>query len=87
MSDLISRSALIEAFEPKHDCDWYTHWIIKGIEGQPTAYDVDAVIEKLQKINKDICGVFNCKNKCCGICVVDNLLRMQIDAVREGGAK
>ena len=36
MSDLISRSALIESFEPDHNQDWYTPWIIDKINTAPT---------------------------------------------------
>lgn len=36
MSDLISRSALIEAFDPEHYFDWYTPSIIETINEQPT---------------------------------------------------
>lgn len=40
MDDLISKSALIEAFDPEHYFDWYTPSIIETINEQPT---VDAV--------------------------------------------
>lgn len=37
---LIDADSLIVAFEPDHDCDWYTPWIIEKINDAPT---VDAV--------------------------------------------
>lgn len=37
---LIDADSLIVAFEPDHDCDWYTPWIIEKINEAPT---VDAV--------------------------------------------
>lgn len=43
MSDLISRSALIESFEPDHSQDWYTPWIVDKINNAPTV-EVNPVV-------------------------------------------
>lgn len=35
--DLISRQEAIKAFDPDHNIDWYTPWIIKTLEDIPAA--------------------------------------------------
>ena len=40
---LIDADELIIAFEPYHDCDWYTPWIIKKINEAPTIEAVPVV--------------------------------------------
>ena len=37
MDDLIRREDAINAFEPEHNCDWYTPWIVKVLEKVPSA--------------------------------------------------
>lgn len=53
MSDLISRKALLEEFqktitESSDTFDW-----INLINNQPTAYDVDKVVEQLESLHQD----------------------------------
>lgn len=59
MGDLISRSALIEELNKMGRDkftldDWYEHWLngmicaLERIDRQPTAYDLDKVVEELQ---------------------------------------
>ena len=53
MSDLISRSALLQEFEKYNKLQDRDLWHITGIkafiENQPTAYDVDKVVKELKK--------------------------------------
>lgn len=62
MGDLISRSALIEELRglktlygtPMTMRDTQMiHWVIGHIKEQPTAYDVDAVVEQLEEHKKE----------------------------------
>ena len=39
----IDADELIIAFEPYHDCDWYTPWIIEKINEAPTVEAVPVV--------------------------------------------
>lgn len=57
--------------------------LIDRIESQPTAYDVDKVVEKLEKIRvKKTCNKEKCDTKeLCRICVVDDA----IEIVKAGG--
>ena len=50
MSDLISRSAVMEIIE-KHECD--TARIKDGIFNLPTAFDVEKVVEELEKVSHE----------------------------------
>ena len=86
---LIDADALKQRFRnnensTKDEMLW-NHTVRRMIEEQPTAYDTETVVKELQKMNKEICGVLHCKNKCCGVCVINNFLRMQIEIVRKGG--
>ena len=57
--------------------------LIDRIESQPTAYDVDKVVEKLEEIRvKKTCNKEKCDTKeLCRICVVDDA----IEIVKAGG--
>ena len=57
--------------------------LIDRIESQPTAYDVDKVVEKLEEIRvKETCNKEKCDTKeLCRICVVDDA----IEIVKHGG--
>ena len=111
MSDLISRSELLKAFNNKNvqitfdlpveevlaeDVDLddfamlvqdaiqaYKKMVIDTIKNQPTAYDVDKVVEELEKIRaKETCNKEKCDTKeICRICVVDDA----IEIVKQGG--
>ena len=63
MSDLISRSALIKFFKEHmrtaKDFREIIINIIPTIKNQPTAYDVDKVIEELKVIKEDALAEYN----------------------------
>ena len=96
MSDLISRSELLKRFLvnkdghriPERDCDNLEVTVsIKDvktiIKEQPTAYDVNKVVEQLERIRaKKTCNKEKCDTKeICRICVVDDA----IEIVKQGG--
>ena len=86
MSDLISRSELISRIESEYreyGEDYDTEQILGDIEDMPTAYDVDKIVEKLEKIRvKETCNKEKCDTKeICRICVVDDA----IEIVKQGG--
>ena len=96
MSDLISRSELLKQFcitkdghrVPEIDCDNFEVTVsIKDVKTiireQPTAYDVDKVMEQLEEIRvKKTCNKEKCDEKeLCRICVVDDA----IEIVKAGG--
>ena len=95
MSDLISRSELLKRFLvnkdghriPERDCDNLEVTVsIKDvktiIKEQPTAYDIDKVVEQLEEIRaKKTCNKEKCDTKeLCRICVVDDA----IEIVKQG---
>ena len=57
--------------------------ILTTIMEQPTAYDIDKIVEKLEKIRvKETCNKEKCDTKeICRICVVDDA----IEIVKQGG--
>lgn len=84
MSRLIDADALIEAFKVKSGIWTETSkYLIKVIEKQPTAYNVDAVVEELEKESDFFGGkpmgslqkAYYCKG-----------IDKAIDIVRKGGA-
>ena len=91
MSDLISRIELLKRFIvnkdvhriPERDCDNLEVTVsIKDvkiiIKEQPTAYDIDKIVEKLEKIRvKETCNKEKCDTKeICRICVVDDAIEI-----------
>ena len=64
MIDLISRSALIEAFDPEHYFDWYTPSIIETINEQPTVDAKPVVHGEWERIPYSFVGGYRCS--CCG---------------------
>ena len=91
MSDLISRSELLKRFLvnkdghriPERDCDNLEVTVsIKDvktiIKEQPTAYDIDNVVEELERIRaKETCNKEKCDTKeICRICVVDDAIEI-----------
>ena len=87
MSDLISRSELIKLFKEHmrtaRDFREIIINIIPTIKNQPTAYDVEKVVEQLGEIRvKKTCNKEKCDAKeLCRICVVDDA----IEIVKGGG--
>lgn len=82
MGRSIDADALIEAFDPSHDCDWYTPSIIETIKEQPTAYDPEAVTQQLkEKAFPDFEEEYTCNG---GLLLhYDDV----IEIVRNGGVK
>ena len=82
MSDLISRSELIKFFKEHmrtaKDFREIIINIIPTLENQPTAYDVDKVVEELERIRaKETCNKEKCDTKeICRICVVDDAIEI-----------
>ena len=91
MSDLISRSELLKEIEKykfgaiSNDAEreYIKKTILDFIICQPTAYDIDKVVEKLKRIRvKETCNKEKCDTKeICRICVVDDA----IEIVKQGG--
>ena len=86
MGDLISRSELISIIESEYreyGDDYDIEQILGDIEDMPTAFDVDKVVEELNRIRaKKTCNKEKCDTKeICRICVVDDA----IEIVKRGG--
>ena len=91
MSDLISRSELLKEIEKykfgaiSNDAEreYIKKTILDFINFQPTAYDIDKVVEEFEKIRaKKTCNKEKCDTKdICRICVVDDA----IEIVKQGG--
>ena len=82
MSDLISRSELIKLFKEHmrtaRDFREIIINIIPTIKNQPTAYDIDKIVDELEKIRaKETCNKEKCDTKeICRICVVDDAIEI-----------
>lgn len=88
MNDLIRRSDLIEMLTNENEREYTKEAVLQFVQATPTAYNVDKVAKELRETNKNLCDhIICCKEKCCGICVVNNFLREQIEIVRKGGVK
>lgn len=95
MSDLISRSALIKKLESmssdndvRNNSHQFTYKeLVYIICNQPTAYDVDKVVEELkEKLTCEDCGTCGyCQNTWCPMELLD--ADEAIDIVRKGGAE
>ena len=94
MSDLISRSELLESFRKSYcghlgmeNSDGMITFrsICRIINEQSTAYSVEKVVEKLGEIrSKKTCNKEKCDTKeICRICVVDDA----IEIVKRGGVQ
>ena len=92
MSDLISRSELIENFRKCYsghlgmensDACMTFHGICNVINNINTVYDIDKVVEELERIRaKETCNKEKCDTKeICRICVVDDAIKI----VKAGG--
>lgn len=89
MSDLISRKALISVFEEQKQKTTKLHELLffdavmAIIDNQPTAYDVDKVVEQLDKIEK-----INNEKEHCNFtegygCAIDNAIDIVKGAVKD----
>lgn len=89
MSDLISRSRVISVLEQleEHSLTGKMHIsnAIYLLENQPTAYDIDKVVEELEKIRaKETCNKEKCDTKeICRICVVDDAIEIVQEVAEE----
>lgn len=60
MSDLISREALVDdIFNMKCLTEKSKEWFAEIVKKQPSAYDVDRVLEQLKEISKTYCVEYN----------------------------
>lgn len=62
---LIDADSLIVAFEPDHDCDWYTPWIIEKINEAPTVDAVSVVRGEWQDVKGNLSWFYQCSE--CGV--------------------
>ena len=84
MSDLISRSALIEVLEEYRfgaisndaERDYVKETVLNFVKEVPTAYDVDAVVAELENNSLTKCNWDECVN-----------LEEAIDIVKRGGVE
>jgi hypothetical protein len=94
-NDLISRKALMvaintdfyEHFTAHHDSDQTAliDMVMQDIEEIPTAYDVDAVCQELEKFTKGECTLHECgiRSERCNACMAGKA----IEIVKKGGRK
>lgn len=69
-------------------CDAGESFVLRDdVKEAKTAFDVEMVTRELQNANRELCMVMHCKSHCCSICVVKNLLDIQLDIIRKGGVK
>ena len=86
MSDLISRSKVISVLEQLEEHSLTGKMDISNaiylLNNQPAAYDIDNVVDELEKIRaKETCNKEKCDTKeICRICVVDDA----IEIVKQG---
>ena len=101
MSDLISRRELLKRFcvnkdghrIPERDCDNFEITVsIKDIKAiikeQPTAYDVEKVVEQLEELKElDACDFDNCpvEDIHCFDCTQKRMIERAIKIVKGGG--
>ena len=83
-NDLISRSALLKELD-KREYSREQHDFKRMIENQPTAYDVDKVVQELKEMRKceDEGWCNHCQNKWCPLELLD--ADETIGIVRNGG--
>lgn len=96
MNDLISRGALLEIFNHDLACfetggkmekEMYISVadMRKMIKAQPTAYNVEKVVQQLEQ-NIDSCSeedLANCKNTCCRKCRFERIKRIVSNGGKE----
>ena len=94
MSDLISRSKVISVLEQlkEHSLSgkMYISNAIYLLENQPTAYDINKVVEELEKAkheipSEDYCMSINDKEKCDGRNCFKCCAEYLIEIVKQGG--
>ena len=86
MSDLISRSAVIDVLKETgiiQDND-LGHLVVDEIERIPTAYNVDKVVEEIKRVGTAYCVSIHC-NKECSNCDHGSIMRSIIEIVKGGG--
>ena len=92
MGRLIDADKLIEAFIASQNTgkeSFPVDLIIEGIDEQPTAFDVEAVVEELEELEQieklDECPMESCSE--CGRYCEGCYTRKAIEIVRKGGVK
>lgn len=84
MSDLISRSALLEQLLESKD-NGIIKAVIGLVESQPTAYDISKVVAELEEEAKDTCMEVECSRyRACCYC---RGVKSSIDIVKRGGVE
>ena len=94
MSDLISRSELIKLFkehmQTARDFREIIINIIPTIKNQPTAYDVDKVVEELEEVHEKFCKNVVCggksRSELCEYCEEYIMFNKNIEIVKHGCA-
>lgn len=93
MSDLISRSELINKIRGIVPGSQDVDFIVRLIDNQPTAYDIDKVVEELKELRKkDVCDYLDCNvclytDKCSAETDQSNNIKWDkaIEIVKQGG--
>ena len=93
MSDLISRSELIKLFKEHmrtaRDFREIIVNIIPTIKNQPTAYDIDKVVEELEEVHEKFCKNVVCggksRSELCEYCEEYIMFNKNIKIVKQGG--
>ena len=94
MSDLISRSELLKRLEEWNTSDETDkslyNFTLRRIIEQPTVYDIDKVVEELEKAkheiaSEDYCRSINDKEKCDGRNCFKCCAEYLIEIVKQGG--
>lgn len=94
MGRLIDEDELIEDLKESYDdCEVQTvleyFGIYEFIKGQPTAYDLDKVVEQLECAEGTVCGHKDITNNCggcagCTECDMEDAYRYAIEIVKAG---
>lgn len=85
MSDLISRSELINKIRGIVPSSQDVDFIVRLIDAQPTAYDKDKVVEELEKWSSEVQVVSEVNGKIHRVKVVN--AERAINIAREGGVE
>lgn len=90
-NDLISRQALISEISSKYDTQYRGYsfnLMVDEVQNQPTAYDVEKVVERLEECRDDIIAglksnfcLSQCQNDDCVVCIFNKVFEI----VRKGG--
>lgn len=85
-NDLISRRALLEDLMEQIPLAENVQIFKEIIEEQPTAYDVDKVVEQINQIGKSVCDSVKCDENCAD-CDHGSIMRAVTKKVEGGGVE